>query len=126
MASVALGIGATFRHLRTGKLNLKFSLFILLAGVPGVVAGELIIVQIPEHEAKIALGVLTIALGIYSWLKPEFGQQHCAINRDTNGMMTGGLILCLTGILNGSLTSGTGLFVTLWLVRWFGFVCLAG
>ena len=24
------------------------------------------------------------------------------------------------GFLNGSLTSGTGLFVTLWLVRWFG------
>jgi uncharacterized membrane protein YfcA len=24
------------------------------------------------------------------------------------------------GVLNGSLTSGTGLFVTLWLVRWFG------
>ncbi|MEW8223010.1 MAG: sulfite exporter TauE/SafE family protein, partial [Candidatus Thiodiazotropha taylori] len=26
----------------------------------------------------------------------------------------------LIGVLNGSLTSGTGLFVTLWLVRWFG------
>jgi uncharacterized membrane protein YfcA len=26
----------------------------------------------------------------------------------------------LIGILNGSLTSGTGLFVTLWLVQWFG------
>jgi len=28
--------------------------------------------------------------------------------------------LFLIGVLNGSLTSGTGLFVTLWLVRWFG------
>ena len=26
----------------------------------------------------------------------------------------------MIGVLNGSLTSGTGLFVTLWLVRWFG------
>ena len=26
----------------------------------------------------------------------------------------------MIGILNGSLTSGSGLFVTLWLVRWFG------
>ncbi len=25
------------------------------------------------------------------------------------------------GFLNGSLASGTGLFVTIWLVRWFGF-----
>jgi len=26
----------------------------------------------------------------------------------------------ILGVLNGSLTSGTGLFATLWLVRWFG------
>ena len=26
----------------------------------------------------------------------------------------------MIGVLNGSLTSGTGLFATLWLVRWFG------
>jgi uncharacterized membrane protein YfcA len=32
----------------------------------------------------------------------------------------GGLGLFSIGVLNGSLTSGTGLFVTLWLVRWFG------
>jgi len=29
-------------------------------------------------------------------------------------------VLFAIGVLNGSLTSGTGLFVTLWLVRWFG------
>ena len=120
VASVALGVGATVRHLRTGKLNFKFSLFILLTGVPGVVAGGLIIVQVPEYEAKIALGVLTIALGVYSWSKPGLGQAHCAINRNTYGLFIGGTVLCLIGVLNGSLTSGTGLFVTLWLVRWFG------
>jgi hypothetical protein len=32
----------------------------------------------------------------------------------------GAVGLFLIGFLNGSLTSGTGLFVTLWLVRWFG------
>ena len=30
------------------------------------------------------------------------------------------MVLFAIGILNGSLTSGTGLFVTLWLIRWFG------
>jgi hypothetical protein len=29
-------------------------------------------------------------------------------------------VLFVIGALNGSLTSGTGLFVTMWLVRWFG------
>jgi len=32
----------------------------------------------------------------------------------------GGSILFLLGILNGSLASGSGLFVTLWLIVWFG------
>ena len=29
-------------------------------------------------------------------------------------------MLFAIGVLNGSLSSGSGLFVTLWLVRWFG------
>ncbi len=36
------------------------------------------------------------------------------------GYLIGGIVLFFIGILNASLTSGTGLFVTLWLVRWFG------
>ena len=36
------------------------------------------------------------------------------------GMLLGGIGVFLIGALNGSLTSGTGLFVTIWLVRWFG------
>ena len=35
-------------------------------------------------------------------------------------MVIGGAVILILGVLNGSLTSGTGLFVTLWLVRWFG------
>ncbi|WP_198266523.1 sulfite exporter TauE/SafE family protein [sulfur-oxidizing endosymbiont of Gigantopelta aegis] len=120
VASVALGVGATIRHLRTGKLKLGFSVFILLSGVPGVIAGGFIIVQIPEYEAKMALGFLTISLGVYSWLKADLGQELQNLNRHAKGMIIGGLSLFLIGILNGSLTSGTGLFVTLWLVRWFG------
>jgi uncharacterized membrane protein YfcA len=42
------------------------------------------------------------------------------IHRDQTGYLIGGTVLLLIGILNGSLTSGTGLFCTLWLVRWFG------
>ena len=42
------------------------------------------------------------------------------MHRDRKGLLTGGLVLFILGILNGSLTSGTGLFVTIWLVLWFG------
>jgi uncharacterized membrane protein YfcA len=71
--------------------------------------------------AEIALGILTAGLGLYSWLNPGLGQTNEVRHRDVRGFRVGGAGLFLIGALNGSLTSGTGLFVTLWLVRWFGF-----
>ncbi len=120
VASVALGIGATLRHRRASTIERRFALFILAAGLPGVLLGAIVILRIPDRPAEIALGVLTAALGIYSWLKPGLGQSHVPAHRDTRGYLGGGLVLFVIGILNGSLTSGTGLFVTLWLVYWFG------
>ncbi len=120
VASVALGIGATVRHLSEGGLEKKLSLFILVSGLPGVLLGALLIVDIPGRNAEIALGVLTAGLGLYSWLNPGLGHDEVVIHRDSAGFAVGGLVLFVIGVLNGSLTSGTGLFVTLWLVRWFG------
>ena len=120
VASVALGIGATVRHLREQPLDRSLALFILGFGLPGVILGANIILGVPERLAEVALGVLTAGLGGYSWLNPGLGQQLKQVNRDLRGRLFGGLVLFLIGVLNGSLTSGTGLFVTLWLVRWFG------
>jgi uncharacterized membrane protein YfcA len=120
VASVALGIGATIRHLREGGLERQFVIFMLSAGIPGVIVGASLILQIPDRIAEVALGVLTLGLSIYSFLSPKLGQEYIAIHRDRRGMAVGGVVLFLIGVLNGSLTSGTGLFVTLWLVRWFG------
>ena len=120
VASVALGVGATLRHVRERSLLPRFAAFILLTGVPGVILGARLIVQVPDRVAQLALGVLTMGLGIYSWCRPSLGQQAAARHRNTSGMVVGGIVLFTIGILNGSLTSGTGLFVTLWLVGWFG------
>ena len=120
VASVFLGIGATIRHLKEGRLDRRFALFILCTGLPGVILGANIILNIDDRIAEIALGILTISLGIYSRLQPNLGQNAEIINRTRPGYMIGGAVLFLIGVLNGSLTSGTGLFVTLWLVRWFG------
>ena len=120
VASVALGVGATIRHLKSSSLERRFTLFILATGLPGVVLGASMILNIPDRLAEIALGILTTSLGIYSFMQPELGQVYKPAHRDRNGYITGGSILFIIGILNGSLTSGTGLFVTLWLVRWFG------
>lgn len=120
IASVALGIGATLRHLREGGLERQFVIFMLLAGVPGVVIGASLILRVPDRAAEVALGLLTLGLGIYSLQSPSLGQVYRPVHRGRWGFTIGGVGLFLIGILNGSLTSGTGLFVTLWMIRWFG------
>lgn len=120
IATVALGIGATLRHLRERSLAPDFVWLMLLAGMPGVFVGANIILRVPDRGAEIALGLLTMGLGIYSALNSTLGLESVRKRRDGKGYVMGGLVLFVIGILNGSLTSGTGLFVTLWLVGWFG------
>ena len=120
VASVALGVGATVRHLRDDALERWFALYILACGLPGVLLGATLILKVPDAIARTSLGLLTISLAIYSFLRPELGQNFASKHRDLRGMLIGGVVLLFIGVLNGSLTSGTGLFVTLWLVSWFG------
>jgi uncharacterized membrane protein YfcA len=121
LASVALGVGATLRHWRERSLNPRLAAFILACGLPGVVLGAKVVLSLPPKLCTALLGVLTIGLGVYSLTRPVLGvarQQgpHLGGRR----LLIGGVVLFAIGVLNGSLTSGTGLFVTLWLVRWFG------
>jgi uncharacterized membrane protein YfcA len=120
VASVAVGIGATGRHLREGLLEARFVLYILACGLPGVVLGSMLALAIPARAGELALGALTLALGLYSMLSPGLGQNTEARNRDARGYLLGGVALFLIGVLNGALTSGTGLFVTMLLVQLFG------
>lgn len=120
IASVALGLGATLRHLREGKLDLRFCGYIVACGLPGVTLGGVVILALPEALTIFSLGVLTLGLGIYSMARKQLGLEHQPRHRDLQGYLIGGVVIFLIGFLNGSLTSGTGLFVTLWLVRWFG------
>jgi hypothetical protein len=120
VASVFLGIGAILRHLRESHLERRFSLIILGAGLPGVVLGASTILQIPAHFAILALGWLTLGLGVYSVFKPRLGMDFTPKNREGWGLAAGMLGLFVVGFLNGSITSGTGLFLTIWLIRHFG------
>ncbi len=94
-----------------------FIISLLATGIPGVIIGASLILKIPDRAAEIALGCLTLGLGIYSTMHKNLGQSYQLLHRDTRGYLVGGTVLFVIGILNGSLTSGTGLFVTLGLVR---------
>ncbi|MDH5325444.1 MAG: sulfite exporter TauE/SafE family protein [Gammaproteobacteria bacterium] len=120
IASVALGVGATLRNLKTHHLHRKQVLTIVGFGVPGVIVGANIILAVPDREAEISLGILTIGLGLYSLFNPDLGMNKRDIKDTFWHRAGGGMVIFVIGALNGSLTSGTGLFVTLWLVRHYG------
>ncbi|MGR5149292.1 sulfite exporter TauE/SafE family protein [Photobacterium alginatilyticum] len=121
VASVALGLGAAIKHIRAGSLNWPLTVYVIVAGMLGVILGANVILFVPGRAAEAMLGLLILGLGIYSLTKKELGQYDQPRNRHWQGMVIGGFGLALIGILNGSLTAGTGLFVTLFLIRWFGF-----
>lgn len=120
LASVALGLGATIRHLRESRFQRNFAILMLASGLIGVVIGANVILTIPSNIAQLLLGILTTSLGVYSVYKKDLGQTLALKNQTPYGFLIGGGALFFIGFLNGSLTSGTGLFVTLWLIRWFG------
>lgn len=120
-ATVALGLGAAYRHLKSPEnINWPFAVYTMLCGVFGTILGAFIIVHVPDKPAELALGLLTVGLGLYSIVKKRVGQTEEPKNRDVRGYIIGGIALFLLGVFNGSLTSGSGLFVTMWLVLWFG------
>lgn len=120
IASTFLGVGASIRHWRASSLELRMVALLVCAGVPGVLLGTALILGVPGHIAEIALGLLTTCLGFYSISRSELGLQHVPRHRQGFALIQGALLIFLIGVLNGSLTSGTGLFVTICLVRWFG------
>lgn len=121
VASVALGVGAGSRYARAGVLEPRYMMLILVAGLPGVWLGSWEVLTIPAPVIRAALGILTVGLGLYSFSCRNLGHMATPIHREFSGLVLGGLGLFVIGVLNGSVTSGTGLFCTLWLVWWFGF-----
>jgi hypothetical protein len=120
VATVFLGIGATARHWKESHLERRFTLAVLGAGVPGVILGASSILHVPARPATLALGVLTLGLGFYSLYQGTLGLEMRPRNREGRGLVIGLVGLFLIGFFNGSLTSGSGLFLTIWLIRHFG------
>ena len=120
IATVALGIGSSSRYWKERLLDMRFSLFILACGLPGVLLGARLILNSNENLATLLLGLLTLGLGIYSFSQKNLGTTHHPKHHSPWGYAVGGTVIFVIGVTNGSLSSGTGLFATLWLIYWFG------
>ncbi len=117
---VFLGIGALAKQRHTHlDLDRQVALIMLFIGCPSVALGSLIIINVPDTVGEILLGIITVAAGIYTLFKKEFGAAALPF-RSVKRTIAGALCLCVIGLMSGSLSSGAGLFATMSLVMVFG------
>ena len=119
VASVALGIGASIPHLNRSKFKSKFTLIILLSGLPGVLLGTYAASIFPGNFSTLFLGLLTLSLSLYSIKTKNLGVSTNKTILNNVNYLVGSIGLIFIGFLNGYLSSGTGLFVTIWLITIF-------
>ena len=120
LATVALGIGGSFRNYKLLKNDIDLLKMILVFGLPGVILGTYIVEFISEKYLYLFLGLISIFLALYSLSKIEFGLVSAHKKLNFIKKLRFVILIFLIGILNGSISSGTGLLVTLLLIKTFG------
>ena len=120
IATVALGVGATLKYFREIQFDSKFIVVCLILGLPGVVAGASIISMIDDSIARIMLGTLIIIIALYSFSTKNFGEKTTQVKRSFAREITTIMLITLIAMLNGSLSAGTGLIFTVFLIIFYG------
>ena len=120
IATVALGIGGSIRNYKTLKNDIGLLWLILLFGLPGVIFGTSIVEFVPKEYLYLLLGIFSILLAIFSFFNNDLGLFSKEIKPHLIVKIRFAILIFLIGILNGSISSGTGLLVTLLLIKTFG------
>ena len=120
LATVALGIGGSLRNYKSLRNDIWVAWQILIFGLPGVIFGTYIVVYISEKYLYLILAIISILLAFYSFLTPDLGLSSGNIKLNLVHKIRFFIFVFLIGIMNGSISSGTGLLVTILLIRTFG------
>jgi len=120
IATVALGIGGSIRNYKNFEKNYMIITQLLIFGIPGVVLGTFIVKLISEEYLYLFLAIFTIMMGIYSFIKPNLGLISIQKKIGPLTYLKFNSLSFFIGILNGSISSGTGLLVTILLIQTFG------
>ena len=118
-ASVALGIGSSIRNRKSLEKDIFICCQILIFGLPGVILGSLIVDFISELYLQMVLGIFSIFLSLYSFIEPDFGLSSSVRRISFFSRLRFAIFIFLIAILNGSISSGTGLLVTILLIKTF-------
>ena len=120
LATVALGIGGSLRNYKSLRNDIFVAWQILIFGLPGVICGAYIVEYISEQYLYLFLGLISILLAFYSFFKSDLGLSSGNTNISFFKKIRFLIFIFIVGILNGSISSGTGLLVTILLIKTFG------
>lgn len=119
VATVALGLGGSIRNFKSLRKDIYVLWQILFFGTPGVILGSSIVRFISDKYLYLILGIFSIILAIYSTSKPSLGLSSENHNINFKLKLSFILPIFFIGVLNGSISSGTGLLVTFLIIRIF-------
>ena len=119
IATVALGLGGSIRNFKSLRKDIFILLQLLIFGTPGVILGSVIVKFLSEQYLYLIIGIFSILLSLHSILKPNLGQNSSEKNIYFSLRLSFVIPIFLIGILNGSVSSGTGLLVTILLIKIF-------
>jgi len=120
LATVALGLGGSLRNYKSLSKDVYIALQILIYGLPGVILGASIVEFILERYLYLFLGMFSILLAIYSFLKSDLGLSSRKNKPNFINKIGFLFFIFAIGVLNGSISSGSGLLVTILLIKTFG------
>ena len=120
IATVALGIGGSIRNYKNIEKNYLVVFQLIIFGIPGVILGTFIVSLISEEYLYLLLAIFTILLGYYSIIKPNLGLKSIQKKIVPLTYIKFNVLVFIIGVLNGSISSGTGLLVTILLIQIFG------
>ena len=119
LATVALGIGGSLRNYKSLR-NDRCCLANFNFWITGRIFGASIVEYISERYLYLFLGIISILLALYSFFKSDLGLSSGNTKFNLVHKIRFLIFIFLIGVLNGSISSGTGLLVTILLINSFG------
>ncbi len=119
-STLLLGLGSLMRKGTIYDLNFKIAFILVAVGIPGCILGTYLVSLIDEKKAELGLGILTIAMAIYSFISKSMDHKAAQRKISLSSFLAGILAIFFAAILSGSLSSGAGLFATMFMITFFG------
>lgn len=120
LASIVGTSGASWQYARRLDIPWHLALPAALAALPGSGLGAAAVSFLPPASVRPLVFVLLLAVGFYTWLKPDFGhlQGHGRIQNQRGWVAA--LLGFLLGFYDGFFGPGTGSFLIFGMVALFG------